>query len=614
MWNGAELARIYVSPTSLVAVIPASDLKSPGKGSVTVENPTPGGGTSSAISFTITAVPSNPAPTLLSISPASAKAGSAATTITLTGTNFVSASEVLWDGAELPATYVSSTRLTAIIPSALLTSSGSSAITVSTPGPGGGVSKAATFTIQALPVNPVPVLTSLSTSSVSAGSPGLTLTLSGANFIAATQVLWNGALLASSYEGAKSLVADIPASLLQSAGTATITVSNPAPGGGVSSALTFTIKAAAITVVNLAANDLAWDAQHGNLYLSLPAADGANGNSVQIVDPATGALGASAFAGSEPNLLSVSSSGKYLYVSLNSASSVQRMSLPGLGADISISLGSSSFYGPYYAMDLQAAPNADETVAVVRGNPGYSPQEEGGVLIYDNATSRPNVLCGWIEIPACPSKNNVTAALYDSIQWNANGTEMYAANNEDTSFDFYSVVVNASGFGAITDDRGLVQGFNGSIHFDPTTHLVYDDNGVVINPAKGTAVGNFESSGLMVPDGKLGTAFFLGQTGNNAGGTTYTLESFNLERFTPITTLDVENVVGTPTHLIRWGADGLAFTTGGDGSGAVYIIRGAFVSKPPAVEPAIPRENVHNTWSILRKLGEDKTAGLQPNQ
>ena len=31
------------------------------------------------------------------------------------------------------------------------------------------------------------------------------------------------------------------------------------------------------------------------------------------------------------------------------------MTLPSLGTDISIPLGSDAFYGPYYAMDLQAA-------------------------------------------------------------------------------------------------------------------------------------------------------------------------------------------------------------------------------------------------------------------
>jgi len=356
-----------------------------------------------------------------------------------------------------------------------------------------------------------------------------------------------------------------------------------------------------VSTVSVFANDLAWDPVNQNIYLSLPSVDGANGNSIQILDPTTAALGASAFAGSEPNLLSVSANSKYLYVSLNGASDIQRLALPGLGADIDISLGPSSFYGPYYAMDLQASPKVDGTMAVVRGTPGTSPEEEGGVLIFDDKTQRPNVLCGWIQIPACTSPSQ-GANLYDSIQWNTDATEMYIANNEDTGFDFYTVPVTSSGFGTVVDYPGLVQSFFGLIHYDSTTNRIYDDNGVVIDPTVGSVVGTFAASGIMVPDGKLGTAFFLGQTQGNAGGSTYTIESFDLKKFTPVASLSFPNVVGTPTHLIRWGNNGLAFTTfnsaasGGAPLGAVYVINGTFVGPPPGAKGAVPAENVKRSW------------------
>ena len=69
--------------------------------------------------------------------------------------------------------------------------------------------------------------------------------------------------------------------------------------------------------------------------------------------------------GSGPDLLSVSPNGKYLYVSLDGAYSVQRMTLPALGTDIEIPLGSDYFGNSVFALDMQAAPNADATVAVV---------------------------------------------------------------------------------------------------------------------------------------------------------------------------------------------------------------------------------------------------------
>ena len=61
------------------------------------------------------------APALAGISPASAQAGSEDVTIDLTGSNFVSVSQVRWNATtDLAMTYVGATHLTAVIPASLL--------------------------------------------------------------------------------------------------------------------------------------------------------------------------------------------------------------------------------------------------------------------------------------------------------------------------------------------------------------------------------------------------------------------------------------------------------------------------------------------------------------
>jgi hypothetical protein len=327
---------------------------------------------------------------------------------------------------------------------------------------------------------------------------------------------------------------------------------------------------------------------------------------VQVLHPAAPSLGASAYAGSEPNLLAVSKNSKYLYVGLNGSSEVQRMTLPNLGTDIKIPLGSTAMSGAFFAMDLQAGPLSDGTVAVVRGAAGFSTEELGGVLIYDDGIARPDILCGF-SLPTCPSPS---IAFYGSIQWNPDGSEMYAANNEDSNFDFYTIPVSASGFGSVTDYPGLLPGFGDRIHYDTVTKYVYDDDGVVVDPITGIQAGTFNASGLMVPDGALGTAFFLGQDLADSTGTTYTLESFDIQKFTPIATLTIPNVIGMPTHLIRWGADGLAFTTTSVGAssstpaGAVYVVSGPFVSGTGAAARSAkpPAHNVQRTWKPVRMM------------
>jgi hypothetical protein len=256
---------------------------------------------------------------------------------------------------------------------------------------------------------------------------------------------------------------------------------------------------------------------------------------------------------------------------------MQRFVLPGLTTDINTSLGSDPFDGPFIAMDLQASPASDGTVAVVRGTPQFSPEEEGGVVIYDNGVARPGVLCGWIQ-SGC---TNTGIGLYDSIQWNTAATQMYALNNEDTGFDYYTIPVTSSGFGKPTDYGGLAGGFGDMIHYDATTQLIYGDDGEVINPATGGKAGEFATYGLGVPDGKLGVMFFLS---SSLSGNQCTLSWYDINHFTPIGSMTIKNVVGTPTHLIRWGSNGLAFTTqnsvyNGTGfttTGAVYLVTGSF--------------------------------------
>ena len=52
-WNGAKLTTKYVSAVELTATVPASDIATAGAATVTVVNPTPGGGTSNGLTFTI---------------------------------------------------------------------------------------------------------------------------------------------------------------------------------------------------------------------------------------------------------------------------------------------------------------------------------------------------------------------------------------------------------------------------------------------------------------------------------------------------------------------------------------------------------------------------------
>ncbi len=239
-WNGQDRATTYVSAARLTASIPSSDLAASGTAAVTVFNPTPGGGTSNAQSFTIN-VAANPLPTLSTISPTSALTGGNGFTLTVDGTNFLTGSVVRWNGADRATVFVNSTRLTAAILSADVAAGGTAGITVFNPAPGGGTSNSRAFTVNA--ANPVPTTTSLLPAEISFGSGTFSLTVFGTNFVNGSVVLWNGQVRSTAFVSAAQLTAVILAGDIAASGTAAVTVYNTSPGGGTSNAKTFTIQA-----------------------------------------------------------------------------------------------------------------------------------------------------------------------------------------------------------------------------------------------------------------------------------------------------------------------------------------------------------------------------------
>jgi DNA-binding beta-propeller fold protein YncE len=96
-------------------------------------------------------------------------------------------------------------------------------------------------TVQNTITNPVPTTTSLSPTSTAAGGGNFTLAVNGTNFIASSSVLWNGSARATTFISSSSVTATILTADIAAAGTSSVTVSNPAPGGGTSNAQTFTI-------------------------------------------------------------------------------------------------------------------------------------------------------------------------------------------------------------------------------------------------------------------------------------------------------------------------------------------------------------------------------------
>lgn len=221
-WNGAALSTTFQSADELTATVPANQVASVGTASITVKS---AGVTSNSLTFTIVA-----APTISSLNPNTITAGSVDFTLTVNGSGFAPGAAIKWNGTALGTVFVSSAQLTATVVSSQVASPGTEHVTVTS---GGVTSNSVNFTVVS-----GPAITSLSPSAVTAGSPAFTLTVNGTGFASGAVVEWNTTALSTTYKATTQLTASVPASLIASASTASVSVKS---GGVTSNAITFTV-------------------------------------------------------------------------------------------------------------------------------------------------------------------------------------------------------------------------------------------------------------------------------------------------------------------------------------------------------------------------------------
>ena len=189
----------------------------------------------------------------ISILPASAISGSPDLTLTITGSqafSFTSAAhkfnQVVWSAnssdTRLVTTFVSSSQLTAIVPETLLTNALKAKVWVEVwddqgEGPD-ATSSSAPFSVTSTPI-PTPSISSISPSTVAAGSADVTITIDGSNFGHYGHFVWStafwttngnlhdtGTWLQTTIISSKQLTAVIPAKLLRSPNSVQIVVMN----------------------------------------------------------------------------------------------------------------------------------------------------------------------------------------------------------------------------------------------------------------------------------------------------------------------------------------------------------------------------------------------------
>jgi trimeric autotransporter adhesin len=246
--NGSNRSTTYATATLVSVTLSASDVAASGTLSLTAVNAAPGGGTSTAVSLPV----NNPFPQINSLSPPTVlSSATPPVTITVNGSGFVPNSAVQVNGAARTTTFLSNSQLTFQLAAADLASTQEIAVTVVNPSPGGGTAPAGELSV--LAPTSTPVIASASPSQFVVGSGATNIEVSGSNlyetvdnnYVLTATVEWNGTPLTTQsyapFNSPQVISASVPASLLASLGTATITVSSSVSTPALSNGLTVII-------------------------------------------------------------------------------------------------------------------------------------------------------------------------------------------------------------------------------------------------------------------------------------------------------------------------------------------------------------------------------------
>jgi hypothetical protein len=480
-------------------------------------------------------------------------------------------------------------------------------ITTATPGPGG------VFLIDGAAVNPNAVpdvssgtstpayiwMTSLAPQQVPAGSGEVTVTINGTNFTPDSAVCSYcgypqlSQFLPTSYVSPTQLTVSIPASALVNPGPRLISVLDTSSNLPSTNSLTFTVAPTSpgstqVTALNVAGLAMAGDASTGLLYVGTADYDPAYPNSILAINGESGTVVQTQTVSPDPDLLSVSANGQYLYAAFAATTTMTQLQLPGLGSPLTWPLFNPESSAMFYAEDMKAAPVSPNTTALALFNPISDPSETGGVVIFDNNVERPNYA------PFNPSY------LYDTVAWGSSDDILTASQEPLSIFQ-----VTPSGVGSITIGPGAFN--NGDpMHSDFGTGMIYSDDGNVADPSTQAIVGTYNASGLVAPDSSLDRVFILGQTAAQANTSNFTIQSFEEKAYTLVSSITLDNLVGTPIELVRWGTSGLAVLTmnqAGGPLGMLYLVQDTtFVSNTEtASRLSKPQDLVKLRWKRISK-------------
>jgi VCBS repeat-containing protein len=303
-----------------------------------------------------------------------------------------------------------------------------------------------------------------------------------------------------------------------------------------------------VQIVNLPTGDLLYDAATDRILVSVLGTGGARANTLTVIDPASGALGASLPIGMDPRDLVISDDGRYVHAAIEDRRSIQLIDLTTqmLGPKVTLSPGFDGKF-PERVGQFYAIPGQPDAVLVTRYVAAINPPVVG-TTIYKAGVALPD----HVGTGGGSGGPNLTAV--DTTGNRAFGYETYTGHHP-----FYVMSIDSKGLRVVqTYDQGSFFSTGMDI-IRYARDRIFTNTGLVKQLSTNTFLGNFVATNNFVIDEELNKLFAL-----TSEGTSHTVHIYDLDTLKKLDTLKLTDLPAIQGDLIRFGDNGLAFRAAGD--------------------------------------------------
>jgi DNA-binding beta-propeller fold protein YncE len=229
------------------------------------------------------------------------------------------------------------------------------------------------------------------------------------------------------------------------------------------------------TAINVLATDAAWDANAHLLFMAVAASSPTHGREIAALDPETNQIGGSLALPADPLAVAVSDNGSVLYAAMAGSATLQRIAIPQLTPDASLSLPVQFSGGA-----IRVAPGAEHTVAVSSGSELY---------VFNGTTRLPTLVQGSPPL---------------GFDWGTDAKTLYATTGTMTSNELMAFDVGST---SATQTRRVFAPFVASMYASGSK--LYSDLGYAVDMDSLTLVGTYPSDGLITVDSASNRAYVL---------------------------------------------------------------------------------------------------------